>query len=388
MRKTLMTICSIGICGVLAYAFWNNAPIATEEDDDHEHHHDFVHFDHQQLEKHGIGTYVVSPGKLRSIIRAPAKIIISYDQIAHVLPKVPGIAMKAYKNLGESVEANQVLALLESREMAEVKAFYLTALKKEQLTENNFLREKNLFEKKISPAQDFNAAKNAWEASVIDLELARQKLHTLGLNAQEIEQLPSMPANELRRYEVRSPISGDVISRHFALGELVNENQEVYVVADLSKVWAEINIFSKDRQYVRQGQTISIVSNEGQMTEGAIIYLSPIIDEQSRTSRAIAEIDNSSGTWLPGTFARAELLAAETEIALMVPKEAVQNIEGEDTVFIPVQDGFAVRTVSLGNADDNSFEILDGLILGETIANKNTFLLRAELQKDEAEHMD
>lgn len=388
MRKILITFLSVGICGLLAYALWDAAPVISEEDDDHEHHHDFVHFDLTTLEQHGITTQKVSSGKLQNIIRAPAKIIIAYDQIAHILPKVSGIALKAYKNLGQSVQADEVLALLESKEMAEVKTLYLTALKREQLTESNYLREKNLFDKKISSTQDYNAAKNTWEEAFIDLELARQKLYTLGLNEQEIKQLPSKPSNELRSYELRSPISGDVISRHFALGELVNENQEVYVVADLSKVWAEINVFSKDRQHVRQGQTITVTTNDGQLTSGTIIYLSPIIDEHTRTAKAIAEIDNRSGTWLPGTFVQAELMTGETKIALAVPKDAIQNIEGENAVFVASKDGFAVRLITLGHSDDLYFEIVDGLAPGEIIANKNTFLLKAELQKDEAEHMD
>ena len=75
-------------------------------------------------------------------------------------------------------------------------------------------------------------------------------------------------------------------------------------------------------------------------------------------------------------------------MTLLVPKEAIQNVDGQDVIFISEKDGFAVRPITTGRSDDRQQEVLDGLTVGETYACKNTFLLKAELKKDEAEHMD
>lgn len=388
MQKKLTLIATVIACGCIAYMLWNSEPAHTEEkEEEHATTHKFVEFSQAQLSKYSIETSQASSGTLQDIVRAPASIVIGADHIAHILPKASGIAQKAYKNLGEKVIVNDLLATLESRDMAEAKTAYLTASQKAKLTTQVYQQEKTLHEKKISATQDFNIAQNEWESTTIELELARQKLHALGLTSDEIERLPETSPTLLRQYELRSPIAGQIIARHITTGELIDTNQEIYIVADLSVVWAEINIFAQDRHFVKKGQKVTISAND-KTTEATIIYLSPIIDNETRTSLAIAEIDNSSQHWLPGTFAQAELQTKQTPVNVMVPREAVQNIDGENALFVADSKGFIVRPITIGRADELHYEVLSGINAGETYAYKNTFLLKAELQKDEAEHMD
>lgn len=407
MRKTITTIITIAACALTAYAFWN-MDVATENDDEHHehshHHHDHDHehghhHDHEhnhendtiaitaeQVKSHGIEVSTAATGKLQQSIKAPAKIIVCADRIAHVYPKVAGAVIESYKNLGQFVAMNETLASIGSREMAEAKAEYLANYNRFQLAEGNFQREKSLYEKKISASQEFHLSENAREDALIELELSRQKLHALGLSEQEIEQLKNSPQNQLRIYEMRSPIAGKVIERHVTPGELVTIDHEAFVIADLDKLWVEINIFPQDRPHVKEGQSVTISTPEGKTAKASIMYLSPIIDEDTRTSTAIAEINNRNGKWFPGTFANAELITEVINVPLAIPKEAIQNIEGVDAVFVPTEEGFSVRPVTIGKSDGSQCEILDGLTAGETYACKNTFLLRAHLQKDEAEH--
>lgn len=387
MRNTLTIIVTLAVCATLTYFLWDNESHHIEEEEI-EHHHDFIAFSDEQLNRYNIITQPTSSGSLQTIIRAPTLIIINPNQIAHVLPKVTGIAIKAYKNLGEEVHEGDILATLESREIAEAKAAYLTALKKEQLTTNTLSREKNLHEQHISSTLDYKTAENAWDEAHINLELCEQKLYALGLDTHDLQLLQNTPKNQLREYAVRSPISGTVIERHITPGEGITDDHEIYTIANLSTVWAEISVFSQDRPYIKKGQTITLSTSNGNRIQARVLHASPIIDQDTRTSTVIAEIDNQSHHWLPGTFAQAELIANTTPVALVVPKEAVQNIEGIDTVFVATQEGFAVRPITTGKCDETHYEVLDGLNHGETYACKNTFLLKAELQKDEAEHMD
>lgn len=387
MQKKLTWIALPVVGALMAYSLWNGGTAKVEEEEDH-HHHDYVQFSQDQLKAHSIDTQLAKAGNLKQVVRAPAQIIIGSDNVAHVLPKAPGIALKANKNLGQAVAANEVLATLESRDMAEAKAAYLTADRKEQLTSKTWQREKSLYEKKISAATDYNTAENDWAEASIALELARQKLHALGMNDEEIKELAHAAPNSLRLYEVHSPIAGRVISRHITLGELVNTEQEIYVIANLSKVWAEISVFAQDRPYIKEGQPVTIATADGRKTQAKVVYISPVIDQETRTSTALAEIDNASEEWLPGTFAQAELITENIPVAIIIPKEAVQNVEGANAVFVAENDGFAVRSITTGREDENHYEVLSGLEKGETYASKNTFMLKAELQKDEAEHMD
>jgi cobalt-zinc-cadmium efflux system membrane fusion protein len=176
--------------------------------------------------------------------------------------------------------------------------------------------------------------------------------------------------------------------RHITPGELVTNEHEVYTIADLSDVWAEIHVFSQDRQFVREGQTVTITADNGNSTRETVSYLSPIIDPDTRTSTALVTINNPTEMWLPGSFAQAEFITDEIEVPLLVQKEAIQNVDGVDVLFISAANGFEVRPITKGLSDENHCEILSGLELGEHYACKNTFLLKADLKKDEAEHMD
>lgn len=388
MKRLFTTTAAIAGCLLAAYFLLPPQSHDADEEDDHDHDHGFLSFSHELAEANHIMTEKASQGILRQLVRAPAQITIVSDQKAHILPKVSGIAVVAYKNLGETVYAGEIVATLESKEMAEAKSGYLSSLKKEQLVSNAFLREKNLYEKNVSSTQEFYDAESAKNEAAIDLELAKQKLHTLGLNTKTIDQLPKETPEKLRVYELRSPIAGKVIARHITPGEMVTNDHQVYVIADLSSVWAEIHVFAKDRPLVKEGQTVIISTDAGQSVPARVAYLSPIIDPETRTSIALVQLDNSSELWHPGAFVQAEFIADEITVPLMVKREGIQNIDGVDVLFVAASDGFEVRPVTRGRSDEEHCEVISGLNSGEEYACKNTFLLKADLKKEEAEHMD
>lgn len=388
MQTLYKILAAVALCSIALYLTWNTHSHDHDEIEE-EHNHEFVKFSPEDIKLHEIALTEAGPGNITQTAKAPARIVIGADSIAHVLPKAPGIAVSATKNLGQQVKAGELLATLDSKEMAEAKSDYLSALKKSEVATKTYQREKSLQEKNISSLQEFNAAEADYQSAAIDAQLAKQKLHALGLNDEEVAALPSAAPETLRLYEIRSPIDGQIISRHISIGELVPVDQQVYEVADLSKVWAEISLFSQDRPLIKEGVPLSVKSSGSDLTTDAhVIYLSPIIDPDTRTSTAIAEIENVDSAWLPGSFAQATLITDVIPVALIVPRDAIQNVDGNDSLFVTHEDGFAVKNVQLGKADDDFVEIIAGLTPGEEYASKNTFILKAELQKDEAEHMD
>lgn len=377
------------LCIIVGAAFWMLSDSSKEElkSPESDSAEEFVSLTQEQMEGHGIETSKAGPGILAKGFRSPANIIMHNDLIAHIYPKVKGTVHQSFKGLGDTVQAGEVLGTLESREIAEAKAIYLAALKKSTLTFSKYQREKKLFEKDISAEQELNLAENEWEEAEINLELARQKLFTIGLKEEEINHLPSTPAAQLSLFEMRSPINGKVIKRQFNIGELLSPENEAYMIADLNKVWAEINIYPQDFPSLKLGQEISL-NCESHTAKAQIVFINPIIDPETRTTKAIAEIDNRKGKWVPGSFACALITAEKRGLPLVIPKEAVQEIDGHDSVFVQIPEGFQPRTVKLGRSDDERVEVLAGLTPGESYASKNTFLLKAELKKHEAEHMD
>jgi len=111
------------------------------------------------------------------------------------------------------------------------------------------------------------------------------------------------------------------------------------------------------------------------------VFISPLLDKDTRSARVIAEIDNHDGVWRPGTFVTAAISVEEQPVSVVVPNSAIQTIGGEKVVFVRTPDGFEKRAVVAGRSDDRLTEIATGLLPGEIIAAANTFLLKAELLK-------
>lgn len=338
-----------------------------------------------QITAAGIKVAAVGPGKLAREVSVPGKIVVSADRMAQIVPKVSGIVTEAKKNLGDTVEKGEILALIESREMAESVADYLAAKRGEELARTNFNREKTLWEKKVTAEQDYLSAKNAYQEAKIRLDLTRQKLQALGHDSDTLKAYESANADRLRFHELRSPLPGRVIARELTLGEYVDSTHSAYTVADLSVVWVETAIAPGDLPFVKEGQSANVTSS-GNKAEGKLIFVSPAIDPETRSAKAIIELDNADGTWRPGEFANAAIATSAQETDLIVPKEAVQTIEGKPAVFVRTGNGFEKRDVTIGREDSRHVEIISGIAFGEPIAVSNTFTLKAELGKSEAEH--
>lgn len=353
-----------------------------------EHHEDnFVKLSKEQIEKLGIKIKTAGPGTLHLTLSTRGKIIVHPDKLAHIIPKVSGVAKEAYKNIGNYVKMNDVMAVLESKDIADVKAAYLSALSKFRVAGSSFEREERLFQEKISPAQDYHNAKNIFEEAEINLHLARQKLLAFGLTLDEIYNLTEQSVPDLSLYQIRTPIDGIVIMRHITKGEFIDNTATIYEVADLSTVWVEIGIYPKDLYKVKEGQIVEVVIPvENKSAQARLIFVSPIIADETITAKAVAELDNPQGFWKPGVFVKVNIATEKISLPLVIPKEAVQTSEGKDFVFIETHEGFEKHLVKLGMNDHENTEVLSGLNPGEKYAANNTFLLKAELEKSTAEH--
>lgn len=117
-----------------------------------------------------------------------------------------------------------------------------------------------------------------------------------------------------------------------------------------------------------------------------IVAINPAIDAETRSAKIIATLDNAGGQWRLGDFVNAQLISGKLDVALMVPREAIQTVKGQKVVFVNDGPGFRMRPVTTGREDSTNAEILSGLEFGETVATSNTFTLKAELGKAEAEH--
>lgn len=339
-----------------------------------------------QIQSSGLDMAPVMSGKLIKEVAVPGRIAINANAQAKIVPKLSGTIARIEKQLGEQVKKGDLLAVLESREMADAKADYLASWRAEELARSIYEREERLWTQKVTAEQDYLTAKNSHQSAKIKLDLAHQRLDTIGLSHDEIDALPKQSGeNDFRFYEIRSPIAGSVTARDAVLGQMVGTDRDIFTIADVSKVWVELAIAPGDLSFAREGQDVRVEAGPQKGT-AKIVALSPLIDPETRSAKAIAELDNTGSLWRLGDYVNARLLSGEQEADLIVPSGAIQTVGGKKVVFVNEGGGFRARPITTGRADSLNVEILSGLEFGETIATSNTFTLKAELGKAEAEH--
>jgi membrane fusion protein, heavy metal efflux system len=351
------------------------------------HHDGAIKLNERQIEAGNFAVAEVTAGVLAKRIHVPGSIVPSGDHIARVAVRLLGTVAELRKRLGDSVQAGEVVAVIESREVADAKSEYLAARLVFDLQQTLFNRSQRLFDGKVLSENDYLRARTTFEDARVKIETARQKLFALSLTAEQIEALPQQPVETLRRQELRAPIAGRVAERRVELGSLVGregQESELFVIADLSVVWADLAVSPSDLPAIREGQPITIAAGTGREPSPAtIMFVSPLLDKDTRAARVVASVDNAARTWRPGAFITAEIPTAEVTADVVVPKAALQSIKGETHVFVRTTEGFEARKVTLGRQDDRAVEITSGLSVGERIATTNTFVLKADLGKSE-----
>lgn len=332
----------------------------------------------EQISSSGIKIAKVQSGSLSHEISVPGKIVADANRMAQIVPRISGVVVEALKNLGDTVEKDEVMARIESRDMAEAAAEYQAASRSAELARTTHNREKTLWEKKVTAEQDYLSARNAWQEAQIRLDLAKEKMRALG-------QTPSGKDSAPRYYELKSPLTGRVVDRELTLGEFVDTSHTAFTVADLSVLWVETAIAPDDLSFVQEGQD-AVVQGANKQDTGKLIFVSPVINPDTRSAKAIIEIRNDDGKWRSGDYATALIATSKQSAAAIVPKDAIQSIEGKPYAFVRTAEGFEKREVTTGRTDSKNIEISSGLKPGEEVATGNTFTLKAEAGKSEAEH--
>lgn len=194
---------------------------------------------------------------------------------------------------------------------------------------------------------------------------------------------PRGDKEKLAWYPLRAPFDGTVIKKHITLGEKLTGESDAYTVADINSVWVNLNVHQKHLPQIALGQRVLVDAGPAAgKTEGRISYVSPVVGQSSRTTLARIVLENKLGLLRPGTFVTADVAVDQVPARVAVPKDIIQDMDDHKTVFVRTGNGFEARAVNLGKSNTVLVEITSGLEPGETIVTKNSFRLKAELEKD------
>ena len=335
--------------------------------------------DAQRMQAAGVRLAEAGPATVRSVLQLPGEIRFNEDRTAHVVPRVAGIAETVPANLGQNVKKGQLLAVLSSAAVSEQRSELLAASKRLELARTTFTREKQLWEEKVSAEQDYLQARQALREAEIAVSNAQQKLAATGAG--------TGGAGGLNRFELRAPFDGVIVEKHLSVGEAVQDTTQVFTISDLRSVWAEMRVAAPDLPAVRVGEkaTVRATAFDSSAT-GEVAYVGALIGQDTRTAPARITLPNPDGVWRPGLFVNVELTASSRQAPLAVAAQALQSMEQQTVVFVPVQGGFRAQPVRVGRSDGKATEVLEGLKPGQSYVAEGSFMLKAELGKASAEH--
>jgi cobalt-zinc-cadmium efflux system membrane fusion protein len=295
--------------------------------------------------------------------------------------------------LGQEVRKGDTLAEIDSIELGRAKAEFLQAKAKEELARRSFERERDLFADRIASEQEVLVAEAEFREATAALLTADETLHLYGLSQDQVNALRyDDPKTSI--YPLRAPFAGTIVEKHATLGELVTPENNLFTLADLSRVWIWIDVYEKDLGQVHLEDVVQahVEAYPGEAFRGIVSYLSAQVDVDTRTARARLDVANPDRKLRPGMFARVRLSdphdgEGSTTLgkSLVVPSAAVQRDGDEFVVFAVDKTGtgrFERREVLVGRRTGDFVEVLSGLRAGEEVVVEGAFLLKSEASKE------
>jgi len=312
----------------------------------------------ERITASGVQLQTVNTGGLASEVVAQATVEAEPGGEAALTARAAGSITRITKRLGDPVRAGETLALVSSREAAQISADRSVASAKADLARKNLAREKRLFEQKVSPRQDYETAQA--EVAVAEAE-ARRAATAAGASAVSGGYVA-----------VISPISGRVTAMTASLGAFVAPETELFRISDPAKI-------QPDAQATAE-------TTSGETRTAVVRSVTPGVNEETRSATVVLTLTGGAGQLQPGQLVRARITSRQsTSSGIVVSEEAVQTVSGNDVVFVRTKEGFRVQHVLVGQRSGGRVVIVEGLKGGETLAVKNAFLLKAELGKSSEE---
>jgi membrane fusion protein, heavy metal efflux system len=335
------------------------------------------------LEKNPIASEKAQRVKLAGDLQVVGSVSFDQDHYAVVGPLIPGRVVKLRAGLGDVVRAGQVLADIESAEVGQAQASFLSATARSGAAEANLRRERDLAAQRISSARDKEVAEAQAASENAEVRAAEERMKAFGLGGGDIESLRN-GAGTGGRVPLRAPIAGTVVARSITLGQAVERATDAFKIVNLSKLWVLLDLYEKDLSRVHVGQKVDLKTeaHQGEVFKAHVAYINPLIDEKTRTANVRIEFDNPNGKLRPGQFVTAKLIgdaAYAPHEVVAVSRKAVATVDGKSLVFVKTPRGFEKRAVELGLSGGDLIEVKKGVTDGEEVATDGAFLLKSEM---------
>lgn len=334
----------------------------------------------------GITVMKVGDAEIRDLLRIPGSIQVDEQRMARIGAPVTGRISDIDVVLGQHVKRGQVLATVNSTELAQNQLAYIKALQQISLQSKAVERAKALLDADVIAPAELQKRESELSGAKADLIAARNQLMVLGMSQANIDKL-SRSAQMDTFSNINARIAGTVISRKINLGQVVQPADELFVVADLSTVWAVAEVPEHQIDLIEKGQEvdIEIPAIYEKPIKGKLIFVGDVVNPETRTVTVRSEILNNKQEIKPDMLVSMLVLSKPTK-KLSVPAQAIVRENDKNYVFVQIAPNkYRLREVTTDEEYQGNVAVINGLSAGETIIVEGAFHVNNERKRKELE---
>jgi cobalt-zinc-cadmium efflux system membrane fusion protein len=323
----------------------------------------------------GIETRPAQPGRIARTLEVVGQLDFDRNRLAQLSARAEALVVSVPVDVGDEVKPGQPVVVLTSAAIGAEQGRLHAARARLDAAASALAREEQLAGSGLSPQRSLDEARRELAAAQAEHDAARAALGAAG----------AAPEGGGGRHVLRAPFAGTVVARDAVAGRTAAAGQVLVEVADLSTMWAQLEVPEADAALVRPGQPVRIVleGTRAEPREARISRVAPAVDPASRTVKARVELPNGDRSLKAGLFLRAEIRVTADRDALLVPREALQRAEGRTLVFVRRGEGlFEPVAVRTGEAAGELVEVVSGLEPRAEVVTAGAFLLKTEIMKD------
>ena len=337
----------------------------------------------QQMVEQGLKVAVASTGLVEKLTTLPGKLVVNTDQQAQISPNFSGYVEQVNVALGQSAQKGQTLAVLILPELIDQQANLRMAQVNLDLARKDYQREQQLWSQGISAKQDYQRAENAYRQAQITVQSSQARLNALGASG-----------NNNGRFLIKAPISGVISKKDIVVGENVQLADQLFVIENLKDLWLEFNLPNTSNIHLQAGQILNFKTNgSDQNYQAKVQTLNSQADLQTGRLQVRAKVTTQADVLRPNVLVNVFVTDAQAKTALRVQKKALQQVEGKPVVFVIESEEKGLVhlkaqpiEVGVSSQDGQWLEVISGLTEGQKYIADGSFLLKSELEKDEAGH--
>ncbi|NOZ52001.1 MAG: efflux RND transporter periplasmic adaptor subunit [Gammaproteobacteria bacterium] len=327
-----------------------------------------VSIDPVTVQNIGVRTALAKTHDLSRALNGLGRVDFNEERLTRLHPKTSGWIGKLRVNeTGKQVSKDTILLGIYSPELVAAQQEYLVAL-------NNWEAVRN------------RAASQMKKSAKTILQSARERLQLFDVPSHQIKELEQSRKIK-KQLHIHSPFEGRVMHIGVREGQYVTPKDELYLIADLSRIWVNVDVFEDELSWLALGNRaeMRVRAEPGRTYEGEISFIHPIMNRKSRTVQVRLEFDNADLSLKPGMFANVTLYVDPQPSAVVVPSEAIVRSGSREQVFVVRAPGkFEPREVTLGVSAKGLTQILSGVEAGEQVVTSSQFLIDSESKLREA----